>query len=207
LNNPATAPEDLLYVKLSDGIGSGVVLKGHLVGGGAGYAGELGHLKVASSGPLCTRCGGIGCLEVLAGAGAVRARIAAATGRRNANLTELLGHDHPAVGQAVHSAAWHVGTALSHAVTLINPSWVILDGDLAVHAEFRNTVEHALERQALPSSAKAVQIQTLDQLRASWGSSPLWNGREELSPVVLGALAHVVDELGDAYLDVRLSSL
>jgi predicted NBD/HSP70 family sugar kinase len=42
---------------VANGIGAGMVMKGKLVGGGSGYAGETGHIKVDDHGPLCPRCG------------------------------------------------------------------------------------------------------------------------------------------------------
>ncbi len=53
---------DLLYVVLSAGISSAVVVDGTLLRGGNGIAGELGHISVDFSGPRCW-CGRRGCLE------------------------------------------------------------------------------------------------------------------------------------------------
>jgi predicted NBD/HSP70 family sugar kinase len=51
---------------VANGIGAGIVMKGKLVGGGSGYAGEIGHIKVDDHGPLCPRCGQRGCVETKA---------------------------------------------------------------------------------------------------------------------------------------------
>lgn len=64
--NPAEAPEDLVYVRVTHGVGMGLVIKGHLVTGADGFAGEIGHVRVDAYGPICTRCGRRGCLEVMA---------------------------------------------------------------------------------------------------------------------------------------------
>ena len=62
----ARTAQDVLYIKLTSGIGAGVIVKGGLYRGTAGRAGEIGHVIVDPDGPLC-RCGNRGCLEMLVG--------------------------------------------------------------------------------------------------------------------------------------------
>lgn len=53
---------DLLVVTLGTGLGSGFIIKGELLLGPFGNAGELGHVITVMDGRLCT-CGRKGCLE------------------------------------------------------------------------------------------------------------------------------------------------
>src|SRR5690349_13075671 len=53
---------DVVYLKLSRGIGAGLILDDRLYGGAAGTAGEIGHTTRSGDGELC-RCGNRGCLE------------------------------------------------------------------------------------------------------------------------------------------------
>ncbi|MCS5713277.1 ROK family protein [Herbiconiux sp. CPCC 205716] len=62
-----TALDDMLYVKLGDGIGAGLVAGGRLLAGARGAGGEMGHIQVEPGGLLC-RCGGHGCLETVVAA-------------------------------------------------------------------------------------------------------------------------------------------
>lgn len=55
---------------IGTGIGGGIVLNGELWRGLDGMAGELGHIIIDYNGPRCG-CGGKGCLEVFASAGAI----------------------------------------------------------------------------------------------------------------------------------------
>lgn len=55
----------LLYITVSTGIGGGWILNGHPWRGAEGMAGEIGHMVIDSTGPLCL-CGKRGCLERLA---------------------------------------------------------------------------------------------------------------------------------------------
>lgn len=61
---PADPLDNLFYVKLSDGIGAGLVVDGMLLSGARGMGGEMGHIPVDPDGPLC-RCGQRGCLETI----------------------------------------------------------------------------------------------------------------------------------------------
>src|SRR6059058_1429661 len=65
---------DLVYLKVSSGIGAGLILNGRLYRGCGGLAGELGHVLVDPDGIVC-RCGNRGCLETVAGTGAVVDRL------------------------------------------------------------------------------------------------------------------------------------
>lgn len=56
------AVESVLYLRLSYGVGGGLVLGGRLLAGAGGAAGELGHISIDRDGPRCS-CGGHGCLE------------------------------------------------------------------------------------------------------------------------------------------------
>lgn len=69
----APAAPDLAYLNLGTGVAAGVVLGGRLVRGARGVAGEVGHISVDPAGPVC-RCGQRGCVEALAGGGAIAAR-------------------------------------------------------------------------------------------------------------------------------------
>ncbi len=64
---------DWLLVTLGTGVGAAVVLGGSPYGGAHSAGGELGHLVVVPDGPECA-CGGRGCVEALAPAGAIERR-------------------------------------------------------------------------------------------------------------------------------------
>jgi len=63
----------MAYLNLGTGIAAGIVAEGELWRGARGTAGEVGHISVDPNGPLC-RCGQHGCIEALAGGGAIAER-------------------------------------------------------------------------------------------------------------------------------------
>lgn len=63
----------LAFLNLGTGVAAGIVLGGRLWRGAGGSAGEVGHISIDPTGPLC-RCGGRGCIEALAGGAAIADR-------------------------------------------------------------------------------------------------------------------------------------
>lgn len=63
----------MAYLNLGTGVAAGIVSEGSLWRGARGTAGEVGHISIDPSGPLC-RCGQRGCIEALAGGGAIAER-------------------------------------------------------------------------------------------------------------------------------------
>ena len=126
----------LLYVMLSDGIGAGLVLDSELYVGGAGTAGELGHVLVEPEGHLC-RCGKRGCLETVAGTQALVRALGQAlrSGDGTAlSLEDVLrgcaqGDDRAL--RVVADAGRAVGRAVASAVMVLDPDLVVVGGTAA----------------------------------------------------------------------------
>jgi glucokinase len=106
LRGAARGASDAVMVTLGTGIGGGIIADGRVVRGSNGFAGEIGHMVVDPSGPVCP-CGRRGCWERYAsGSGLGRlAREAAHAGRLKA-VVRLAGGDPEAVrGEHVTQAA------------------------------------------------------------------------------------------------------
>ncbi len=63
--------KDFIMITLGTGVGSGIVVNGHILYGHDGLAGELGHTIVVPEGRMC-RCGRKGCLEEYASARGIK---------------------------------------------------------------------------------------------------------------------------------------
>lgn len=123
---------DLVYVRLADGVGGGLVVQERLVTGSSGFAGELGHVSVRLDGPDC-RCGKRGCLETIASVPAILARCAA-EGAAVADLAELgraVANDDPVVDRVLRDAGEALGRVLGTLAVALNPSEVVVGGELA----------------------------------------------------------------------------
>ena len=62
--------DNMILLTLGTGVGSGIILNGHLFRGAFGTGAELGHAVIVSGGKKCT-CGRYGCLETYASAKAL----------------------------------------------------------------------------------------------------------------------------------------
>ncbi|NKQ51855.1 ROK family protein [Amycolatopsis sp. K13G38] len=124
--------EDLLYIRLSDGVGGALVVGRRLVTGAIGLAGELGHVTVVPDGRRC-RCGKAGCLETVASVPAVlstcRARGAGAGSLEE--LRDAVERFDPVVEQVLRDAATAVGRVLGTVAMACNPAEVVIAGELA----------------------------------------------------------------------------
>ncbi|MGH9454902.1 MAG: ROK family protein [Terriglobia bacterium] len=141
--------DSLIYLTLSTGIGSGLVLGGKVFRGRDSMAGEIGHLPLSDLPVPCT-CGGAGCLESLSSGRAIgrkagelaaadpqaSARMLGLSGGRAEDLTARVVFDaaaegDPAASQLLHDAVYWLARALTVAIRLINPDRIILGGGVA----------------------------------------------------------------------------
>lgn len=160
----------------ASGIGGGIIADGELLRGASGYAGELGHTFVRSSGKAC-HCGATGCLETevsqsplfeLAGLGGGDA------GQLEQALRE---NSSEAVASEVARQLEYLGVTLRNAVNTFNPEAIVLDGFLGVlHALSPETLDGLLRSQAMDGPAGQVKI-----YRAALGSDLMMIGAAELA--------------------------
>jgi predicted NBD/HSP70 family sugar kinase len=207
--NPSLAPEDLVYVRIVHGVGMGMIMKGRLVTGSAGYAGEIGHVRVEAHGPICTRCGRRGCLEVLASEKAVIDILRGHNwheGQRGPNVVEdLVTAKDQRTWEEVGRAGWTVGFTFAAVCNVLNPAWIVLGGTLTELASFRDQFEEALRAYALKQAVEGLRTATWGALFADdfANDRPRDVGRD-LTPEQLGAMAFVIDELADDFLKPRV---
>ncbi|WP_399925159.1 ROK family protein [Streptomyces kanamyceticus] len=148
-------------VKVSTGIGAGVVVDGAVYRGIDGGAGDIGHIRVPEGADALCRCGSHGCLAAVASGGAVARRlteagVAAASG---SDVRALLEAGHPEAVRFAREAGRHVGEVLATVVTLLNPGVLMIAGDLA-GTPFLTGVRELLYQRALPRSTAHLDVVT-----------------------------------------------
>ena len=129
----------LFHLGMDDGIGGGFIKDGKCFIGDTNQAMEIGHIVIDPAGPLC-QCGNRGCLEALAGETGIRRRIYEAI---NNGVDTVLNLDRFSMQYftecAKHDKAAHIiasevsdsiGRALAVATALLNPSVIVLSGEL-----------------------------------------------------------------------------
>ncbi|WP_432190933.1 ROK family protein [Streptomyces sp. bgisy027] len=148
-----------VLVKVSTGIGAGVVVDGSVYRGIDGGAGDIGHIRVGADAQC--RCGSHGCLAAVASGRAVARRLAetgvpAASG---SDVRDLLASGHPGAAALAREAGRQVGDVLATVVTLLNPGVLMIAGDLAGTA-FLTGVRELLYQRALPRSTAHLDVVT-----------------------------------------------
>ncbi|MGW6540313.1 ROK family transcriptional regulator [Streptomyces sp. NPDC055051] len=179
--------KDLAYIKVASGVGAGLVIDGRVYRGPGGTAGEIGHITLDESGPVC-RCGNRGCLETFTAARYVLPLLQPSHG---ADLTmervvQLAREGDPGCRRVIADVGRHIGSGVANLCNLLNPSRVVLGGDLAEAGELvLAPIRDSVGRYAIPSAARQLSL-----VQGALG------GRAE----VLGALALVLSEMGDSTL-------
>src|SRR6476659_3921141 len=123
---------DLVYLKVSSGIGAGLILNGRLYRGSAGLAGELGHVHVSPDGVVC-RCGNRGCLETVAAEWALGALLRPARGRdlTAREILDLVAVGDPGATRVVADAGRAIGGVLAALCNALNPEAIIVGGEMS----------------------------------------------------------------------------
>lgn len=122
---------DLLYVRLSDGVGGGLVVSGRIGTGAHGFAGELGHVSVDPAGTRC-RCGKRGCLETVASTPAVLAACRAQGVEVHTldDLAAVVATSDPAAEGVLREVGAAVGRVLAMAALTLDPDEVVIGGEI-----------------------------------------------------------------------------
>jgi predicted NBD/HSP70 family sugar kinase len=131
---------DFLYVKMSRGIGAGLVLGGRLYQGSRGMAGNVGHLRVRDDGARC-RCGNRG------------------------DLLRLAADGDPEAEKLAMQAGQQTGKVLAAVINAFNPATVLVGGCLSPLGE---PLLEGL-RESITRYGQPVAVAGLTVLRATCG--------------------------------------
>ncbi|UCF96260.1 MAG: ROK family transcriptional regulator [Spirochaetaceae bacterium] len=157
--------KNVLGVIIEEGIGGGIIINGRLYLGMHSAAGELGHMSVASSGPIC-HCGNRGCLRTLASESAIETN--AIRIMKTGVKTLLKSHpetERPAITaqdvvdassrgdqvsrEIILEAAGYLGTALVNLTNLLSPELIIFNyGTLTSYQPFTRRVTELISERS-----------------------------------------------------------
>ncbi|MBJ6613867.1 ROK family protein [Streptomyces sp. I3(2020)] len=156
--------DSFAVVTVGPGIGCGLLLNGAVFSGATGLAGELGHLPLDPTGPMCS-CGRRGCLEALASDRAVLRHLQDA-GVHCEGIIEAMELARSGTGAAqtvARSAFTEAGTALGRGLAgmcnLLNLQKIIIAGEGAVAFDlFGPAMSQALQAHAFSTAAHDCDI-------------------------------------------------
>jgi predicted NBD/HSP70 family sugar kinase len=155
----ARGRENVVYLRVGQGIGAGLVLNGGVFRGFSNSAGEFGHMTIDEHGPLC-RCGNRGCLEAIAGGPAILESLLDSTGPLK--LTDVIVRaisGDPHCIRAIADAGRHIGIAAANICNLLAPERIVVGGELARAGELLlGPLRHSLERSVVMGTDKVADI-------------------------------------------------
>ena len=171
----AAGHDNVVVVKIGTGIGAGIISDGRLHRGAQGSAGDVGHIQVTDDPTVICRCGNIGCLEALAGGGAIgRAGEAAARDGRSARLGVALDQrgsvtaedvaraasaGDPVAVALLQEAGRRVGAMLASVVNFFNPSLIVIAGGVANSPDqLLAAIRESIYRRSLPLATRELLI-------------------------------------------------
>lgn len=192
----AKGMKDFVVITLGTGLGSGIVVNGKLVLGHTGFAGEVGHMIIATGGRQCG-CGRKGCLETYVSATGVKRTVYKYLAE-HIGESELRGIPfHELNAKMVCEAALRgdkvaqktfrytgkmLGEVLANVVVVTNPEAIFLFGGLTKAEDllFKPTAKH-MER---------------NMLEVFKGKVKLLPSEIQGNAAILGSSALIWDELG-----------
>jgi predicted NBD/HSP70 family sugar kinase len=151
---------DMIYLRISSGVGLGLIMGGQLYGGAAGVAGEVGHVTAVRDGLIC-RCGNRGCLETIVTPAAIAELLGRSRGRpvEARDLIGLLRSGDRGVHRAITDAGRAIGHTLAATVNILNPGLVIIGGELAEAGDvLLDPIRGAIHDGAVAPAASAVRV-------------------------------------------------
>ncbi|QSR30062.1 sugar kinase [Nocardioides sp. S5] len=155
--------DDLVLIKVATGIGAGIVSGGVLQRGAQGTAGDLGHVRVPGADDVLCRCGNTGCLEAVAAGPALAAAVRAEgmDAETGGDVVELVRAGSRPAMAVVRQAGRDIGEVVATMVNLINPSVVVIGGQVAGAGEHLLAgIRESVYQRSLPLATEHLRIVT-----------------------------------------------
>lgn len=182
----------LCLVKVSTGIGTGIIIDGKVYRGIDGGAGDIGHVRLAHHTDALCQCGAHGCLAAVASGRAVARELTAigipATSGRDVGA--LLAQGDVDAARLTQQAGRTIGEVMATVVCLLNPGVVLVAGALA-SAPLLTGMRETLYPLSLPRATRhlTMQLATLGEGAAIVGLTRLVVDREFSAAAVNARLA------------------
>ena len=195
LGEARTGADDdrVVVIKAGTAIGLGYVSHGVVERGANGCAGDIGHIRVPDAEDIVCHCGKLGCVQAVAGGRAMAARLRAMgiEAEGAADIAALARSGVPEAITMVRTAGAAIGFVLSAVVNVLNPSRLVVAGDLTEARDYLlSALRETVYRESNPLATAELEI---DRARAGHragvlGASMLARDHA-LAPSTIAALA------------------
>ncbi len=149
---------DFIFLGITSGIGSGIILNGTLMQNSSMLTSEVGHTSIDYHGNYCD-CGSRGCLETYASANVIEKRITMETGKVHtfAEFCEMT--DDPRVDRVLMEMMEYLSYGLVSSINFFNPQAIML-GDRGVFLpdKYLNYLERKINSIKLSKSHNYIRV-------------------------------------------------
>ena len=128
---------NLVYVSITKGIGTGIVIKNHLYKGMNKRAGEFGHMTVVAHGKVCN-CGREGCWEVYASERGLVDSYFELTAQTLSSIDEVFRRVKMGESTALRALETYLdflAIGIQNIILLLDPDYIVLGGSLAKYQD------------------------------------------------------------------------
>lgn len=124
--------ENYVAITIGTGIGGGIVINNRIYRGTNGMAGEIGHMTLHPTGPLCG-CGKKGCLEAYSSGTAIKKQMFQFTNIEfePAEIYELAKKGDKQAIKVFEKAGYHLGIGIANIVNILDVSLIVLGGGVS----------------------------------------------------------------------------
>ena len=167
--------DSVILLKVSHGIGAGIMFNGRMYRGINGSAGEVGHTTIDISGPVCS-CGNYGCMEALASENALVVMVVKAIkeGQKSIVYDLVQGELFHVTPNVIYEAAEagdelairmlvkvarYLGIGIANLVNIFNPKVVIIGGGIVKARQYiEDIVKQTIWDRSFESCSSVLEI-------------------------------------------------
>lgn len=168
---------DMVVIRIGNGIGAAIMCNGQLLHGNGSGVGEIGHVVVVDGGERCS-CGNDGCLETVASSRALikQAKQLAHTYPESAlnqlttdiddismeTLYEAFRLGDPVVEPLISQMGYYLGSSIAHVVSVVGTPRILLCGGLTEFGKpLLDTIRFETRRRCLTGRLTEPEIETV----------------------------------------------
>ena len=123
---------NVVYVSITEGVGTGIIIDQHIYKSSNKKAGEFGHMRISDESNRCN-CGRTGCWELFASKKALFRYYQEYTGTKVSSLDQIFSEENfnmPYVQAAIEKYIDYLFIGIENIILALNPEFVIIGGEL-----------------------------------------------------------------------------
>ena len=123
--------DNVIFLSVAESVKSAIISSGHLQRGADSGAGDLGHVQISRRSELLCTCGSYGCLQTFASISSItrQLRDRGVGPNEDIDVLKLVAAGDPLAIRVSRQAGRDIGEVLAVAVTLLNPSLIVVGGN------------------------------------------------------------------------------